>query len=167
MKALMAVVALGLVVGGCATARAPTPLPPVETPISTPDLIPGRDWHLAQYQGQSSLVFGAAESDDLDLGLTCEDGSGQVTLFRNAAPGEPNEFHLESGRDTAHFDAEGEPSPLTDGLALHAETGTDVPVFHRFSDLGWLALRLGGQSHGLVAHPGSEGRITRFFSACG
>lgn len=167
MRSLISVAALGLVLGGCATGGSPTPLPPPEALIVAPEPIPGRDWHLTQHHGQSSLAFGAAESDDLDLGLTCEDGSGRVSVFRNAAPGEPNEIRLEAGSESADLAAEGEPSPLTDGLALSAETDAGAPVLRRFGDLGWLTLRVAGERYGLAAHPGSESRITRFLSACG
>lgn len=167
MRPLIAVAALGLLAGGCATQGSPTPLPPAGATVAAPDPIPGRDWHLVQHAGQSSLAFGVAESDDLDLGLTCDDGSGRVTLFREAAPGEPSEFQLESGGQEQHFDAEGDPSPLTDGLSLHAEADARTLVFQRFGELGWLALQARGERHSLAAHPGSEGRIARFFSACG
>ena len=167
MRSLVATAVLTLVLGGCASDGGPTPLPPIDTLIAAPEPTPGRDWHLTQHHGQSSLAFGAAESDDIDLGLTCDDGSGRVTLFRDSAPGEPAEIRLDVGGVVERFAAEGEPSPLTDGLALHAEADASNPVFRRFSDLGWLTLQARGEPHSLAAHPGSEERIPRFFAACG
>lgn len=166
MRAALALAGLALTLGACASGGGPTPLPPADIPIHSPDPIPGRDWHLTQHHGQSSLVFGVAESDDVDLGFTCADGSGRVILFRDSALGEPSDFHLVAGGETVHLDAEGQPSPLTDGLSLQTEIDTDTPLFRRFGELGWVTLQARGEPHNLAAHPGSEGRIARFFAAC-
>jgi len=170
MRILITLAGLGLILGGCTAGGvddAPTRLRPIDARVASPNPIPGRDWHLVQHRGQSSLAFGVAESDDLDLGLTCHDGSGRVTLFRDAAPGEPAGFQLDAGGEAQHFDAEGELSPLTDGLSLHAEADVASPVFRRFRDLGWVTLQVADERHSLPAHPGSEERIDRFFAACG
>lgn len=168
MRSALALTGLALVLGACTSdSGLSTPPAPADIPIHAPPPLAGRDWHLTRHHGQSSLVFGVADSDDVDLGFTCEDGSGRVTLFRDSALGEPTDFQLIAGGEIARLDAEGQPSPLTDGLSLMAEADAASPIFQRFADLGWVTLQAHGEPHSLAAHPGSEERIARFFAACG
>lgn len=162
-----AVAALGLLAAACASADGePTPIEvrPVE---GAPSPIAGRDWHLNQYDGESSLAYGVAESDDVSISLACADGSGRVSLFRDAPEDAPREFHLEAGGDTARFTAESEPSMLSDGQILSAEAAAGEPVFRRFRSVGWLAVWTGDDREAYAPQPGSTGNVERFFAACG
>ena len=168
MKARSAVVALAMLAAGCAsTGTEPTPIDPLPPTYAAPSPIEGRDWHLTQYWDQSTLAFGVAETDDVDLTLTCSDGSGWVSLLRDAPDAAPREFRLEAGADSGLFVAESEPSMLTDGQILTTEVAADEAVLRSFRSLGWLASWTGDDREGYAPQPGSEGNIERFFAACG
>lgn len=166
MRALGAA-ALALVAAGCASVDSdPTPIEVVAVE-SAPSPIAGRDWHLSRYDGESSLAYGVAETDDVSIALGCVDGSGRVVLFRDAPDGAPREFHLESGGDTGRFSADSEPSMLSDGQILSAEVAADEAVFRRFRSVGWLAVWTGDEREAYAPQPGSEANAERFFAACG
>jgi hypothetical protein len=168
MRAVLAVTGLALLAAGCAsTETEPTPIEQVVVTYAAPTPMAGRDWHLSQYWDQSTLAYGVAESDDVNLVLTCADGAGEVSMFRDVANNAPREFHLEAGGDSGRFAADSEPSMLTDGQLLTAHARTNEPVFRSFRSLGWLASWTGEDREGYAPQPGSEGNIERFFAACG
>lgn len=165
MRAAISALGLALLAAGCASTE-PTPIEVV--PVgSAPSPIAGRDWHLSQYDGESSLAYGVAESDDVSIALGCINGSGRVSLFRDAPDGAPREFHLESGGDTGRFAADSEPSMLTDGQILSAEAASGEAVFRRFRSVGCLAVWTGEDREAFAPQPGSEDHAERFFAACG
>ena len=95
MRTVLAVTGLALLAAGCAsTETEPTPIEPVIPTYAAPMPIEGRDWHLSQYGGESSLAFGVAETDDVNLALACMDGSGRISMFRDVPDEAPREFHL-------------------------------------------------------------------------
>lgn len=166
MRALLALTGLTLTLGACTSAGVPTPTPSPETILAAPEPIAGRDWHLSQHDGESSLAFGVAETDDVDLGLHCEDGSGRVHLFRDVPDSAPTEFRLDVGGEPDRITAESEPSAISDGQMLSADASVDLPVFQRFRNQGWIALWHADERHPLPSHPGARADIERFFSAC-
>ena len=168
MRAALAAAALMLLAAGCSsTGTEPTPIDSLPPIYVAPSPIEGRDWHLGQYDGESSLAFGVAESDDVNLALACADGSGRVSMFRDVPDAAPREFRLEAGGDSGLFVAESEPSMLTDGQILTTEVAADEAVLRSFRSLGWLASWTGDAREGYAPQPGSEGNIERFFAACG
>lgn len=167
MRAAVAVMGLALLAAGCSsTETEPTAIDPVIPTYAAPAPIAGRDWHLSQYGGESSLAYGVAETDDVNLALACMDGSGRVSMFRDVPDTAPREFHLEAGGENSRFAADSEPSMLTDGQILTAEAGSGEAVFRSFRTLGWLASWTGDAREGYAPQPGSEGNIERFFAAC-
>lgn len=166
MRAGLAVAGVALLAAGCvsttgdhgsasgAMASAPTP-------------VPGRDWHFAQYGGNSTLAYGVAESDDVSVMLICGDLAGRVYLSRDVPHEAPAEFVLESGGEILRLAASSEPSLMTDGQSLASDAAWDEPVFRRFRSLGWLAVWTGDQREAYAPHPGSEGAAERFFATCG
>lgn len=135
--------------------------------MPAPAPVAGRDWHLSQYDGESSLAYGVAESDDVAIAFGCAHGSGRVFMFRDAPDDAPREFRLEAAGETARFAAESEPSMLTDGQMLSAQAASDAPVFRQFRSVGWLAVWTGDIREAHAPQPGSETRADRFFAACG
>ena len=94
MRTALAAAALMLLAAGCSsTGTEPTPIDPLPVTYSAPTPIAGRDWHLSQYAGESSLAYGVAETDDVNLALACADGSGRVSMFRDV----PDAAHASSG----------------------------------------------------------------------
>ncbi len=168
MRPGLAIAGLSLLAAGCAsTSDMPSGVVASTAAVAAPTPIEGRDWHLSQYAGESSLAYGVAESDDVSIAFGCADGSGRVFLFRDVPDSAPREFHLESGGDTARFTADSEPSMLTDGQILSAEAEAGEAVFHRFRSVGWLAVWTGDEREAYAPQPGSEANAERFFAACG
>ena len=159
-------IAAGLFVSGCATGAdvAPTPIPP---DFSAPQPVAGYDWFFNATDGGASLAFGLAESDDVRIALSCETGSGRLSLMRDIAAEAAPEIVLESGGETERFPGRSEPSLLSDGQIVTAESPTGLPVFQRFRRLGWLAVWQDGRREPLAPHPGSAANIERFFAVCG
>ncbi|MFJ6023566.1 hypothetical protein ACIQC9_03060 [Brevundimonas sp. NPDC092305] len=156
---------LTLLLGLSACATAAPEAPPAES--GSPQPVARYDWMLNGDDHTASLVYGVPETDDLRLGLDCQRGSGKLDLTAQVAAGASPEIYLESGGDTERYPAEAFPSEFDDGLILTASAGAKEPVFQRFRRLGWLAVWQGKTREPLVAHPGSEALIERFFAFCG
>lgn len=172
-RVLILPLATGLLAAACASMDVDAPAPdagPAAPPVpaaSAPSPIPNYDWHLNRHEDEVSLAYGVADSDDVRLSLHCRAGASTVTLHKDVEDGAPSVIHLESGGETERFPAEGEPSLLSGGVILTAETALGHPVFQRFRRLGWIASWVGDRREPYAAHPGSETAVEGFFSACG
>lgn len=156
---------MALAVTGCASGGAINPAASAST-ASAPAPIAGYDWFYHADAGEASLAYGLKDSDDLRLGLSCNQGRGELELNATAPTG-TREIRLESGGDTETFAAEGEPSELHEGDFLIARSKTDTPVFQRFRRVGWLAQWHGDSRETYVPHAASLPDIERFFAFCG
>ena len=76
----------GLVLGAAACA---TTEPPAEVAAASPSPLPveGYDWLLTLHDDMAHLAYGAPESDDLQLGFNCRQGSGRVGMVTIAGTG--------------------------------------------------------------------------------
>lgn len=148
-----------IALAACATA----PASPVSTEASAPQPLAGHDWFLSLDE-RPGLMYGAENSDDVWLVLTCEPGTSIFDLAQPAI--EPHPIQVESGGDTETYPAEPAPSDLHD-LLLTARVDKTDPVFQRFRRVGWLATWTEGRRAMMVPQPGSVGRIESFFAACG
>lgn len=153
-------VALLLGAAGCASTPAS---PPPNDIASAPQPLEGHDWFLSLGDDRPGLMYGAENSDDVWLVLTCEPGASVITLTQPAIERHP--IRVESGGDTETYPAETAPSDLHDHLLTARAEKTD-PVFQRFRRVGWLATWTDGQRAMMVPQPGSVGRIESFFAAC-
>lgn len=108
-------------------------------------------------------MYGADNSDDIWLLLSCEPGNEGLRLSQPAT--EPGPILLESGGDTESYPTTPEPSALHD-LLLTARAKADDPVFLRFRRLGWLATWATGERLMMAPQPGSADRVEGFFAAC-
>lgn len=155
------------VVAACST------MPPTTTVAASPSVaarpapVEGYDWFYNQDSREARLAYGLAESDDLRLGLDCEQGSGQLALSAVGGPGAKAEIRIEAGGETRRFAARSEPSQLHEGVFLTAEARADEPVFQRFRRLGWLAVWHDGERRAYAPHAASADAIERFFAHCG
>lgn len=150
-----------LVLPAAACATAPTP------DVGAPAPVENFDWFLHADDARASLAYGLAESDYVGIALSCDRGSGRLELMRDIPAGARPEIIVESGGETERFPAASEPSLLTGGQIVTAETDADLPVFERFRRLGWLAVWQDGRRATYVPHPASAGNVERFFAACG
>lgn len=156
----------GLSLGAAACATAPaTPAPATELASSgIPVPLEDHDWFFNAADEQASLMYGAKDSDDIWIVLTCEARSGALKVLQPALS--PRPIQLESGGDTETYAAEALPDELHD-LMLSAPARTDEPVFLRFRRVGWLAVHGEAGRVTMAAHPGSERGISDFFTFCG
>lgn len=167
LPALLLLTGLALGAAACSTVN-PATTAAISTPsASSPAPVAGYDWFYSQESQEARLAYGLAQSDDLRLGLDCEQGSGQLTLSAVGAPGTKAEIHVEAGGETARFAARSEPSQLHDGVFLTASARADEPVFQRFRRLGWLAVWQDGERRAYAPHAASVDNIERFFAYCG
>lgn len=167
LPALFLLTGLTLGAAACSTVK-PTPTAAASPPsASSPAPVAGYDWFYSQESREARLAYGLAESDDLRLGLDCEQGSGRLALSAVGGPGAKAEIHVEAGGETARFAALSEPSQLHDGVFLTADASADEPVFQRFRRLGWLTMWQDGERRAYAPHPGSADNIERFFAHCG
>lgn len=169
LLACLALAAGGLALVACATAPVAVPPAPVVAPLPPPSPPPveGFDWFLQAGDGQSSLAYGVADSDDIRVSLDCTDGSRTVQVFVPVPTGSERVILLESGGETERMRATAEPSELLDGDLLFAEARSDLPVFQRFASVGWLAVWEQGERHAYAPHPGSQDLARRFLTRCG
>lgn len=145
-------------------ACASTPEPAgVLSDSSGPAPLAGHDWFLNVEGARPGLMYGAENSDDIWLSLTCEPGTAVLDLTQPAV--EPHPIRVESGGDTETYPSEAAPSELHD-LLLTARAGLKDPVFQRFRRVGWLATWTDGRRAMMAPQPGSVGQIESFFAAC-
>ncbi|MDQ3124453.1 MAG: hypothetical protein M3Q74_02470 [Pseudomonadota bacterium] len=165
--ALIVLSGLALGAAACATVEPPVEPTPAVASTGAPAPVANHDWFYHRDGEQARLVYGLAESDDLRLGLDCNEGSGRLALSAVGGPEAKPEIHVESGGETERFAAQAEPSELHDGVFLTAEAAADAPVFQRFRRIGWIALWQGGERQAYAPHPESAPNIERFFAFCG
>lgn len=152
-----------LTAAACASTPAPMDLTPADA--GAPQPLAGHDWFLDD--GDTFLVYGRDETDDVWLSFSCLPGSGTVDIAQYSAPEGADRIALESGGDTETWPASPEPDDLNDGVYLTAQASAREPVFLRFRSVGWLASWGTDGRVMMAAHPGSAPRIERFFAACG
>ena len=124
----------------------------------------GIDWSLRGDGNSRTLAFELPNTDLVHLGLTCERGSGQVTLWRIPPADTRPEFRLSSGQlDTTL------PATLdTDDLPyLSTTVPTGNPVLRRFRSTGELTLTAEGIAERMDANRPQRERIARLFGHCG
>ncbi len=168
IPALTLLFAAGLAASGCATRINETSgTPSVVAASGAPVPIDGLDWHSSVDGDEARLAYGPATSEAVDLGFSCIKQSGRLDLFAVTQTGTEGIFHLESGGDTERYPAIVEPFEPHDDLYLSGSAAASDPVFQRFRALGWIALWTRDQRRTLVAQPGSQAQIERFFAYCG
>ena len=152
--------ALMLGVASCASTPERAVVPP---DASAPAPLAGHDWFLRLEDERPGLMYGAENSDDIWLVMTCEPGTAVLVLSQPAIA--PHPIQVESGGDTETYPTEAAPSELHD-LLLTARAGAKDPVFQRFRRVGWLATWTDGRRAVMVPQPASIDRIESFFTAC-
>lgn len=153
---------VGLLLGVAACALAPNPAT-IQPASAGPAPLADHDWFLSLETERPALMYGAQNSDDIWMVLTCTPGAGVLDLTQPAVEMHP--IQLESGGDTETYPAKTQPSDLHD-LLLTARARATEPVFQRFRRIGWLATWTDGRRAVMVPQPGSVGRVETFFAAC-
>ena len=160
----LAVVAVAATLVAACTTTQPTSL--AVAPVNgAPTAVPGLDWFLTEDPTETRLAYGRANSGDFRMALTCEPGSGRVSLMQ-AAETTAAVMVLESGGDLERLAATTEPAGVQEGELRLAEATLAAPVLRRFRTLGWLASWQGERREMLAAHPATRPSIDRFFALC-
>ncbi|MEO8112728.1 MAG: hypothetical protein ABI655_00010 [Phenylobacterium sp.] len=124
----------------------------------TPSQLGGMSWSLGSNESEGAkLVFGAPNTDDVVMMLTCLPRSGAVQVWLTGAGA--RSIELKSGAATSRLasrDAE-------DYAAVVATAKPNDPALMNFARTGRLAVAAGGSSIVLPGHPGDAGR---FLTSC-
>jgi hypothetical protein len=124
----------------------------------------GLDWSLRGEGDSRTLAFELPDTDLLHLGLSCERGSGQVTLWRAPPADTRPEFRLSSGQLAATLPATLDTEDLP---YLSTTVPTRDPVLQRFRTTGELTLTADGTAKQMDATGPQRERIASFFRHCG
>ncbi|HEX6859923.1 MAG TPA: hypothetical protein VF138_06955 [Caulobacteraceae bacterium] len=122
-------------------------------------------WSYQQVEGEGEkLAYGAPNSDDVLLMMTCAPGSGRVTMSALTDDAR-SDITLASGGDQHRFAGAAYPSELG-GAIIEAEARAKAPTLTHFAETGDLTLLAGGQKVKLDADAGQKTAVTQFFQAC-
>lgn len=126
---------------------------------------PGYGWSFQQdeYEG-AKLAYGAPNSDDVLLMMSCAAHSGQVQLSAVTERPHP-ELVLASGRARDRFAGEVVESELG-GLLLEARATPNARSLEGFAKTGKLAITAYGETVSLAATPAERPGVSQFFEAC-
>lgn len=126
---------------------------------------PGYVWSYQQdeYEG-AKLAYGAPNSDDVLLMMSCAAHSGQVRLSAVTERTSP-ELALASGRARDRFTGEIVESEMG-GLLLEARAKTNARSLQGFAKTGKLSWSAFGETVNLAAGPEERPAVSQFFEAC-
>ena len=113
----------------------------------------------------AKLVYGAPNSDNVALMLSCQPASAKVLVSTTAVQPAPA-IVLKSGKMESALPATTTPS-MGEGHFLEAGAKTNDPVLARFARTGDITLMQGKDSIKLTAGSGDRPQITKFFATCG
>lgn len=117
-------------------------------------------------EGQTGkLVYGVADSDDVDLMLECIKGSREMEVTLVKEP-DGKRLKLTSGTQQSELAGRVLPNEESGGHDLAAEAPTDSPALIGFRQTGRLEAVNGKNHVGMSAKPSEMDSIARFFAAC-
>jgi hypothetical protein len=178
MKRVIAIALAAGAVAGCAhNARPPAAKllrPAAVSPsaaLATPTPVSGLDWYMTNEDGTAKLAYGAANSDDVRMMMTCAKGSGKLSITRTVTAqeaGTPPILGLVSGSARGRWLATSAPAAnQADHTELTVALTTTEPTIDAFQRNGWIsAINADGKTEGMAPHPG-ENAVRRFFDFCG
>lgn len=125
---------------------------------NAPNLMGGMAWTFDENPSDGAkLAFGAPNSDNVVIMMTCEPRSGEVQVWLSGD--ETHRVELRSGRQVAQLS----PQPSGEGFSgMQAKARAADPVLANFSRTGQLSIALAGRTTPLPA--AAEGR--RFVESC-
>jgi hypothetical protein len=180
MKRVIAVALAAGAVAGCASHSGYKPpaaklLRPASTSpsaaLTAPVPASGLSWFMVNEEGKAKLAYGAANSDDVRLMLTCAKGSGKLTVSRMVAADQAGAtpiLTLGSGSARGRWLAKAEPATDQAGRTqLVVDMTTTEPAIDAFERNGWVsAINADGKVEGMAPQPGDTA-VHRFFDYCG
>lgn len=179
MKRVIAVALAASAVAGCAHHGGKPPAAKLLRPatvspsaaLTTPTPVNGLNWFMTNEEGTAKLAYGAANSDDARLILTCAKGSGKLSVSRTVTPeeaGAPAILALTSGSARGRWLASTAPAADQAGRTqLTVALTTSEPAIEAFQRNGWVsAVNADGKSEGMAPQLGGTA-VRRFFDYCG
>ena len=112
----------------------------------------------------AKLAYGAPNSDNVALMLSCQPASGQVLVSTNSVAASPA-IVLKSGKTETALPATATPS-MGEGHFLEAGARANDPVLASFARTGDITLVQGKDSMKLSANGGDRPQISKFFATC-
>ena len=125
----------------------------------------GMAWSLHETPEEGAkLAYGAPNSDNVALMLSCQPASGQV-LVSTAAVAPAPAIVLKSGKTETALPATATPS-MGEGHFLEAGAKASDPVLASFARTGDITLVQGRERVKLSARSGDRPQIDKFFATC-
>ncbi len=122
-------------------------------------------WSLSETPEEGAkLAYGAPNSDNVALMMTCRPSSGRVMVSTASLQPSPA-IVLKSGKIETALPATASPS-MGDGHFLEAGARSTDPVLASFARTGDITLVQGKDSMKLSANGGDRPRISKFFATC-
>jgi hypothetical protein len=125
----------------------------------------GMAWSLHETPEEGAkLAYGAPNSDNVALMLSCQPASGQV-LVSTASVAPAPAIVLKSGKSETALPATATPS-MGEGHFLEAGAKANDPVLASFARTGDITLVQGKERVKLSARSGDRPQISKFFATC-
>lgn len=115
-------------------------------------------WHLSHEGSLAKLAYGAENSDQLALMMTCERGQAQATVYGDVQPASPR---LIKASMSAAID------PVSGGLGDETRISVRDPALQQLVRNGKLAVEAEAGAFELSANPAERRLIGEFFTYCG
>lgn len=122
-------------------------------------------WNLHVAGTQAKLAYGQPNSDLVGLMMSCEQGSGAVTVSGDVPADKPM-LVLASGASKLSLSGQAEPDPYSGGMFMEASAPADSPALRRFARTGEMRLVRTMADQDLQAPEAAKGDIRRFFAHC-
>jgi hypothetical protein len=149
------------VMAGCMAQRAPAP-PRIQARLPSEGFFFNRD------DGEATLAYGRADSDDVRLMFRCEAGKRLVEIT-DAGHGEARTgdvLVLTSGKARSALPVSVEANDESGGKLAIAHADPALPALDGFRRTGDIEVSVGSRRYGLSATAGERAEIARFFTAC-
>lgn len=124
-------------------------------------------WNLWFEGREAKLAYGAPNTDQTPIVLSCQAGDGEVRVFADSDAGDQARVTLASGRKISELQGRAERDPLTGGYAVQATAPVDAEAFEAFSRSGKLAMVGARVSRVMAARDDDRAAVERFFDWCG
>jgi hypothetical protein len=134
---------------------------------TAPSAMAGMSWiaTTADAGGEAKLAFGAPNTDNVVLMMSCQPGSGRIALSTlEPAPIRTRVMTLTSRARSSKHAAVAMPNELGDGALVEAQAPAADPTLTRFAETGELAVAVNGRRLSLPGAARDDAR--RFVDSC-
>ena len=118
----------------------------------------GMSWHLSQEGAMAKLAYGAENSDQLALMVTCSPGDTTAVVYGDVRPVSPRLIHASSGPEML--------DPLSGGDAYETRIALNDSTLRSLASRGSMRVSDGEQQFDLRADGAERRAISGFLSYC-